>query len=106
MQFIEGIATLGLTYISGIIDVSIKNIQTPNFPAYVAISNLFLLSLFILAAAPSSGGHINPTITFATHLAGLTEFSRAVLYLTAQLIGGAVGGGLLRGSLGHERTIQ
>ena len=64
-----------LSYISGLIDGSIANTkQAPS--AYVGITNIFLLSLFIMASAPSSGGHVNPTISLATMTAGLTSFSR------------------------------
>jgi glycerol uptake facilitator-like aquaporin len=70
------------------------------------VTNTVLLALFIYALAPASGGHINPLITFTTMTAGLTGFSRGVLYLVAQTIGGALAGGLVRGSFGDALAQQ
>lgn len=102
--FIEMVATMSLCYLSALIDITLANLQTSQLPAYVGITNIFLLSLFIYASAPASGGHINPTITFATMTTGLIEFPRAILYLCAQTIGGGLAGGLIRGSFGVAMT--
>ncbi|MCJ1227958.1 hypothetical protein MMC12_004617 [Toensbergia leucococca] len=102
--FIEFIATMSLCYTSALIDTTIANFQTRQLAAFVGISNIFLLSLFIYATAPSSGGHVNPLITFTTMLAGLIEFPRAILYMIGQMSGAAVAGGLIRGSFGRAMT--
>jgi glycerol uptake facilitator-like aquaporin len=68
--------TTCLVYISGLIGITVQNYQTVQVGAYVGISNVFLLALFIFAASPASGGHLNPLITFATMLVGLTQVSR------------------------------
>lgn len=102
--FIEMVATMSLCYISGLIGITLVNLQTSQIAGYVGISNIFLLSLFIYACSPSSGGHINPTITFATLTTGLIEFPRAVLYLSGQTIGAAIAGGLIRASFGVDMT--
>lgn len=102
--FIEMVATMSLCYISALIDTTLTNLQTSQLPAYVGITNIFLLSLFIYASAPASGGHVNPTITFATMTTGLIEFPRAILYLCGQIIGGGIAGGLIRGSFGAAMT--
>ncbi|PQE04639.1 hypothetical protein CJF30_00004416 [Rutstroemia sp. NJR-2017a BBW] len=102
--FIEFVGSTCLCYLSAMITITIINSATKQVAAYVGITNVFLLWLFISALAPVSGGHINPIITFATFLAGLTKFSRAVLYLVGQTAGAALAGGLIRGSLGAERT--
>ena len=102
--FIEMMATMSLCYLSALIDITLANFQTAQISAYVGITNIFLLSLFIYACSPSSGGHLNPTITFATMTTGLIEFPRAVLYLCGQTIGGAIAGGLIRGSVGIAMT--
>lgn len=60
------------------------------------------LTLFIYAAAPASGGHLNPAITMAVLCLGLMTVSRAVLYIVFQSIGGIIGGFLLRLSLGSS----
>jgi glycerol uptake facilitator-like aquaporin len=62
-------------------------------------SNAILLSLFIFAAGPVSGGHLNPTITIATFLSRLSTFPRAVLYVAFQVGGAGLGGLLVRASL-------
>lgn len=62
-------------------------------------SNLYFL---VYALAPASGGHVNPLITFTTMVTGLTSFSRGVLYLIAQTVGGGLAGGLIRGSFGRD----
>lgn len=82
------------------IGITIGNSHTSQVAVLAGVSNIFLLSLFIWAMAPSTGGHVNPTITFATMTAGLTGFSRGILYLIAQTAGAATAGGLIRGSFG------
>ena len=105
--FVEFMATTSLCTLSGLIDSTIGNTKVPaSIPAYVGISNIVLLSIFIMATAPGSGGHINPLITFATMVTGLTPFSRGVLYMIAQLIGAGTAGGILRGILGAARSAQ
>lgn len=72
------IATGLLCYLSGLIDTSITNFETTHGAAYVGLSNVFLLTLLIMAAGPGSGGHVNPTITFATMITGLTGLARGI----------------------------
>ncbi|KAL5321990.1 hypothetical protein ACEPPN_009956 [Leptodophora sp. 'Broadleaf-Isolate-01'] len=100
--FIEFVGETALCYLSGMIDIVIGNFHTTQPAAYVGVTNIFLISLFIFAMAPSSGGHVNPVITFATMTAGLTGFSRGILYLIAQTAGAATAGALIRGSLGSK----
>eukprot|EP01112_Ceratiomyxa_fruticulosa_P003462 TRINITY_DN1381_c0_g2_i1.p1 TRINITY_DN1381_c0_g2~~TRINITY_DN1381_c0_g2_i1.p1 ORF type:complete len:374 (-),score=66.47 TRINITY_DN1381_c0_g2_i1:120-1241(-) len=57
------------------------------FPTAISIIMIPIVAFNILATATSSGGHINPTISFATLLAGLTEFPRAVIYIAFQIVG-------------------
>jgi len=52
------VATGLLVYISGLIDTTIGNFGTLQGAAYVGVSNIFLLTLFIMAAGPGSGGHV------------------------------------------------
>lgn len=72
-------ATGLLCYLSGLIDVTVAGFGTLQAAGYIGISNVFLLTLFIMAAGPGSGGHVNPTITFATMVTGLTSFPRGEL---------------------------
>ncbi len=83
---------------------TIGSFQTTQVAAYVGVTNIFLISLFIFAMAPSSGGHVNPVITFTTMVTGLTGFSRGILYMIAQTAGAALAGGLIRGSYGSKLT--
>jgi glycerol uptake facilitator-like aquaporin len=106
LKFIELVGTTSLCYLSALIHITIGSMNTPQVAGYVGISNIVLLSLFIYAISPSSGGHINPIITFSTITASLTGFSRGVLYMAGQTIGGALAGGLIRGSFGEVLTKQ
>jgi glycerol uptake facilitator-like aquaporin len=64
------------------------------------VSNFILLSLFIFAFSPVSGGHMNPNITIATFFARLTSFPRMVLYVAFQIIGATLAGLLIRAAYG------
>ncbi|KAJ7034523.1 aquaporin-like protein [Mycena alexandri] len=103
---IEFWAVACMTYIGGLIGITVMSFGTNIVAPYVGIITVFLLALWISAAAPGSGGHINSTITFAVLLTRLMSFSRGVLYLAAQLAGSALAGGLLRASFGLERAIE
>lgn len=86
------------------IHTTIGSFDTKAAAAYAGVTNMFLVSLFVFAMAPSSGGHVNPLITFTTMTTGLTGFCRGVLYIIAQTIGAALAGGLIRGSFGRDLT--
>ncbi|KAI5077700.1 hypothetical protein GOP47_0007968 [Adiantum capillus-veneris] len=59
--------------------------------AAIGVITFLCLSFFILAAAPASGGHLNPAITFATMLAGFSSPARTLMYVIGQTAGAAVG---------------
>lgn len=44
-----------------------------------------------------SGGHINPSITFAHFVTRRVSLARTVLYIVAQMIGALIGAGILKG---------
>lgn len=71
-------------------------------PLLIAIAHVIILSFFILASAKASGGHLNPMISFATMVAGLTTPVRAALYIAAQTAAAVCGAGLLKGVLDAE----
>jgi len=104
--FIEFVGTATMVYLSGLIHTTIGSFQTAQVAGYVGVTNIFLLSLFIYALAPSSGGHVNQMITFTTMTTGLTGFSRGILYLIGQTLGAALAGGLIRGSFGLQLSKQ
>jgi glycerol uptake facilitator-like aquaporin len=95
-----------LCYLSALLYITIGSFKTLHIAPYAGITNIVLTTLLIYALSPSSGGHVNPVITFATMTTGLTGFSRGVLYLIGQTIGGAVAGGLIQGSFGEVLTAQ
>jgi glycerol uptake facilitator-like aquaporin len=106
LKFIELVGTMSLCYISALIHITIGNLNTSQVAGYVGVSNLVLLTLFIYAISPASGGHINPIITFSTITAGLTGFPRGFLYMAGQTLGAAIAGGLVRGSFGDDLAMQ
>lgn len=62
----------------GQIAATIQSYGTPQVGAYIGISNLVMISIFIYAVAPASGGHMNPLITFAAVLTGLCSVPRGM----------------------------
>lgn len=102
MAIIEGWATCLLCYLSGA-GASGLTVAAPSpFAAtlYGSLLNYVSLTLFIFAAAPASGGHLNPAITLATFFAGLSTLPRTILYVVAQSAGAIIGSYWLRLSLG------
>jgi glycerol uptake facilitator-like aquaporin len=97
---------MSLCYLSALMHITIGSFNTSQVAGYVGVSNIVLIALFIYALSPSSGGHVNPVITFATITTALTGFSRGVLYMVGQTWGAAIAGGLIRGSFGEELTNQ
>lgn len=67
-------------------------------PLVSNVINAIVLALLIFSFGASSGAHFSPLITLGTFFARLTTFPRLVLYLSAQISGGALAGLLLRAS--------
>ncbi|HET7520143.1 MAG TPA: aquaporin [Candidatus Limnocylindria bacterium] len=65
-----------------------------NGPGLVGIALAHGLALAVLVSAfgAVSGGHFNPAVTVAVRLAGRIEWSHAVAYIVAQLVGAAAAG--------------
>ncbi|KAL1411446.1 hypothetical protein Q8F55_002402 [Vanrija albida] len=99
---VEGVASCLLVFVAGQISGTLSAYQTQFIGVYIGLSNIFLLSLFIYATAPASGGHINPVITFSTVICGICPVSRGIIYMCFQTLGAALGGGILRGVWGLE----
>ncbi len=68
-----------LSFVSGQFGLTIMGFGTPQILAYVGLFNAALLSIFIYATAPASGGHINPLITWTTIWCGLCPAPRGVM---------------------------
>lgn len=69
---------------------------------YASLLNGISLSLFVYAAGPVSGGHLNPCITMATFVAGLSTLARSVIYIIAQCVGAIIGSYWLKLGLGDD----
>jgi glycerol uptake facilitator-like aquaporin len=63
-----------------------------------------LISLFLYAAGPASGGHLNPFITMLTFTAGLCTLPRMVYYIIGQMVGALGGAFFLKLGLGGSRN--
>jgi MIP family channel proteins len=62
----------------------------------IALAHGLALAVLVSAFGAISGGHFNPAVTVAVRLAGKMEWSNAVLWVVAQLIGAAAAGFALR----------
>jgi len=60
------------------------------------------IGLLVYVTAPISGGHMNPLISIAAFLAGLSSFPRVVVYVTFQLLGATIGAFLVRAIYGNR----
>ncbi|KAH6607031.1 hypothetical protein Trco_003344 [Trichoderma cornu-damae] len=103
---VEFVATTCLVFLSGQITATLEGYGTPQVGGYIGISNIVLVSTFIYATAPASGGHINPMITYSAVLTGLCSVPRGLLYMAGQTLGGALAGGILLGVWGPERATS
>ena len=95
---VECIATLILTYMVLTIVTGILNhtADYSYFPTAIAVWHIPLIAFMILATGATSGGHLNPMISFSTCLAGLTEFPRMALYIPAQVLGAIIAGYIVK----------
>ncbi|SPN96496.1 related to aquaporin [Cephalotrichum gorgonifer] len=104
--FIETVGTTCLVVTSGHIAATLMSYGTTQIGAYIGISSIFLLSVFIYATAGLTGGHLNPMVTFSSIITGLCPLSRGTLYICAQTAGSALAGGIIIGIYGRERAVQ
>ncbi|KAG0126855.1 aquaporin-like protein [Tuber indicum] len=106
--FIEFWASLLMTFTTGAAAISLAKYGSAYSPVALAAAggmSIFLtLPLFIHAAGPASGGHINSMITIATFTAKLAALPRTIVYVFLQSLGGVAGGFLLRAGLGEANT--
>lgn len=84
----EFVGTFILTFMILVISTSIL-VHTSDysfFPTASAIVQLPLIAFMILSTGPTSGGHLNPMVSFSTFVAGLTEFPRMIVYIATQIV--------------------
>lgn len=58
------------------------------------------LTLFIFAALPASGGHINPLITLGSFAIRASSLPRTLIYIAMQTLGATAGASLLHAAVG------
>lgn len=121
-QLVETTGTALMVLIGGELSATVVGYETAQIGAYIGISTALLLTTFIYATAPASGGHLNPLVSLATMCTGLCpvprgEFYRqvclgvramgveAVLYMCGQTAGAALAAGGLTAVCGRERSI-
>lgn len=70
----------------------------------VALAHGLALAVAIYAFGSVSGGHFNPTVTFALAARGRFPWREVPLYVVAQLAGGILGAGLVFATYGDAAT--
>lgn len=105
-QIIEGVASGSLNFISGLLAATLSTWPRATVPVGIFFGNTVLVSIIVSATAPATGAHINPLVTMATLLSGLCHPVRAIIYIYCQLLGGALGGTLLRVALGKKLAYE
>lgn len=78
---------------------SLLPVLQPRPLTHPALAFGFLVTALVQALGPVSGAHLNPAVTLAALLHGQLPALRALLYVLAQLLGGALGFGMLVGVL-------
>ncbi|CAN6249452.1 unnamed protein product [Urochloa humidicola] len=71
-----------------------KDTGTPGGLVAVAMAHALALAVAVAVASNTSGGHVNPAVTFGVLVGRRISFGRAVIYWAAQLLG-AVAAALL-----------
>ncbi|XP_077221496.1 aquaporin TIP3-1-like [Tasmannia lanceolata] len=71
----------------------------------VAISHALSLVVAVAIAFNTSGGHVNPAVTFSTLIGGRISLVRAIYYWVAQLLGAIVASVLLRFTTNGMRPV-
>jgi glycerol uptake facilitator-like aquaporin len=72
----------------------------------VLFGNAILVSTLVSATGSATGAHINPIVTIATTLSGHCHPVRAIIYVFCQLVGGVLGGAILRVALGTKLAYE
>jgi glycerol uptake facilitator protein len=64
-----------------------------NNAGWMVITTGWALAVFVgvVIATPYSGAHLNPAVTIALAITGKFEWSKVVLYITAQILGSIIG---------------
>jgi aquaporin Z len=93
----EGIGTFALLF--GVVGAIVGHTD----PLGVVLVNGIVIAAMIAALGPLSGAHFNPAVTLGMLLTGRLSLANAVGYWLSQLLGAALGVGVLTMALGRER---
>lgn len=77
-QILEMVGTTFYVYISGSMSATLIRYGIDQTGGYIGFGNIALLSLFIYATGSSTGGHLNPLVTFSAIFAGVLPVSRGL----------------------------
>ena len=82
---------------NGVVANVVLNDTKGNASGWIVITIGWAMAVFtaVLCVGEFSGAHINPAVTIGLAMAGSFEWSLVPLYLGAQFLGGAIGGGLV-----------
>ncbi|KAG0583099.1 hypothetical protein KC19_3G109300 [Ceratodon purpureus] len=98
---VEFIATFAMVFVGTLCTISTLQTGFHHPVLVIAIFQALTLSLCIQAAAPMSGGHVNPCITWTEMLTGHITPVRALFYITAQALGSIVASLAVKNIVGH-----
>lgn len=103
---IEGISSGVLNFVSGLLVATLSTWPRSAVPAGILFGNTLIVSVLISATISASGALINSAVTLATALSGHCHPVQLVIYVFCQLVGGALGGSLLRVALGKKLAYE
>jgi glycerol uptake facilitator-like aquaporin len=67
---------------------------------------MFIVSILLYATGSATGAHINSVVTMATVFTGHCHPVRGLIYIFCQLVGGSLGGAVLRVTLGDKMAYK
>lgn len=102
----EGVASLVMMFAGILCTISTLEAGFSHPVVVIALFQALVLSLCILASAPATGGHLNPSITWTEMLTGHITPVRAVLYIMSQILGSIVGSVAAKIALGDALALQ
>ncbi|XP_024389627.1 aquaporin TIP1-2 isoform X1 [Physcomitrium patens] len=102
----ECVASFAATFVGILCTISTLEAEFSHPVAVIACLQGLVLSLCIFAAAPATGGHVNPCITWTEMLTGHISPVRGVLYIIGQILGSIVGSFMAKIVVGNALATQ